>query len=355
IRMGLYTWLLIDNDLLYPHNLSRHALDSYSLGYPKVNVLAYSANILLNDNISKPMVSNIINDGDAGLTEINRYDVILNFSASRAVSRYLSNNNILIKRCISSFINQMGTDLIILVEDLKRNVKLDSLEMQYYRYVANEPLLQNHFKANNVEVRYSTSCSDYSNRLPQDYMSMHAAIASHALPSIITDETPKILIWSANKEMAVKLYKDILVYPTKEIQCGVWKIKYDDGLIDCIYKYRNRKLPNETGGVLVGSYDMFRKIIYVVDTIKSPPDSEEWPNSYIRGCKGLQEKVKLIQVVTGGHLNYIGEWHSHPEGCGSDKSDLDDKALRSLASEINKNGVPALIMIAGNKYNFYLS
>ena len=59
---------------------------------------------------------------------------------------------------------------------------------------------------------------------------------------------------------------------------------------------RNAKLPNETGGVLVGSLDLERKIAYVIDTVPSPPDSEEWPTVYIRGCRGLRRQVDLMLV-----------------------------------------------------------
>ena len=40
------------------------------------------------------------------------------------------------------------------------------------------------------------------------------------------------------------------------------------------------------GGVLIGVYDLQRQVVYVVDTIPSPPDSAEWPTLYIGGCEG---------------------------------------------------------------------
>ena len=82
--------------------------------------------------------------------------------------------------------------------------------------------------------------------------------------------------------------------------------------MDKVYKTRVEKLPNETGGVLVGTYDMQRKIVYVVDCLLSPPDSEEWPTVYIRGSQGLKAQIEKIKKITDGQLNYVGEWHFSP-------------------------------------------
>ena len=44
VRAGYGKWTLIDEDILLPHNLARHALDGFSIGVPKVYGLAESAN-----------------------------------------------------------------------------------------------------------------------------------------------------------------------------------------------------------------------------------------------------------------------------------------------------------------------
>ena len=64
------------------------------------------------------------------------------------------------------------------------------------------------------------------------------------------------------------------------------------GFLDKVYAARIKKLPNETGGILVGTYDMQRKIVYVVDCLLAPPDSEEWPTGFIRGFQGLNSQER---------------------------------------------------------------
>ena len=108
-------------------------------------------------------------------------------------------------------------------------------------------------------------------------------------------------------------------------------------------------MPNETGGVLVGSYDFERQIIYLVDVLPSPADSEEWPTSYIRGSKDLSSKLKAIGQRTLDNLEYVGEWHSHPDGYGVDLSEMDKQAVKELHSEMHPDGLPALMLIIGDQ------
>lgn len=118
----------------------------------------------------------------------------------------------------------------------------------------------------------------------------------------------------ADTELAVRSIV-VPVHPTIEWTLGGWTLCTDDAFLTKIRSLRRSKLPNETGGVLIGSFDLERRIIYLVDTIPSPPDSKEWPTLYIRGSSGLSREVKRIGERTAGMLQYIGEWHSHPRGC----------------------------------------
>ena len=113
-----------------------------------------------------------------------------------------------------------------------------------------------------------------------------------------------------------------------------------------LHAIRKDKLPNETGGVLVGSYDFANKICYVVDAIDSPSDSLEYPNAYIRGKNGLLEKINRIEGVTIGNLTYIGEWHSHPAKSVTPSSD-DMTLLKSIAEYMFTQSSPGCMIIVG--------
>ena len=117
--------------------------------------------------------------------------------------------------------------------------------------------------------------------------------------------------------------------------------------MDTLAQMRESRLPNETGGVLVGSRDRSRKILYVVDALPSPPDSEELKTSYIRGTKGLSEEVERIVRITGSNLDYIGEWHSHPDGHNVEPSANDQKLLTWIRAGMEEAGETGLMCIVG--------
>ncbi len=106
----------------------------------------------------------------------------------------------------------------------------------------------------------------------------------------------------------------------------------------------------------MGSFDMQRKIVYVLDALPSPPDSKEWPTVYIRGCRGLRQQIAKIARITEGGLEYVGEWHSHPQACDSEPSGEDHTVFSWLKNMMYEEGLPPLMLIAGdhNQYAFYI-
>jgi len=126
-----------------------------------------------------------------------------------------------------------------------------------------------------------------------------------------------------------------------------WKLVLDQQLIRHLAALREEKLPNETGGVLIGVYDMQRQVIYVVDTIPSPPDSAEWPTLYIRGSEGLLPRIHELSDRSGGQLEYVGEWHSHPNGISTFPSSDDIQVFSWLTEHLSVAGLPALMAIVG--------
>ena len=108
---------------------------------------------------------------------------------------------------------------------------------------------------------------------------------------------------------------------------------------------RHAQLPNETGGVLVGAHDTQRKVLYLVDALPSPPDSEEWPSLYIRGSQGLTQRIGEVEEATDGQLGYAGEWHSHPMGHGPAPSGDARKVFAWLEEHMSLEGLPAAMLI----------
>jgi integrative and conjugative element protein (TIGR02256 family) len=153
--------------------------------------------------------------------------------------------------------------------------------------------------------------------------------------------------------------KHLYVSPLKaiEYQINGWTVCTDQWLLDNLHQQRRELLPNETGGVLIGSFDTQRRIVYVVDMLPSPPDSVEWPTVYIRGFQGLAQQVRGIEHTTAGMLGYVGEWHSHPDGASCTLSQDDSKAFAWLTETMSVEGTPGLMIIVGSlsEYACYIA
>jgi integrative and conjugative element protein (TIGR02256 family) len=278
---------------------------------------------------------------------LNEASLILDMSASVTVARHLTLRPKSSARRASLFLTPTGEDLVLLAEDRDRSIRLDSLEMQYYRALAVDERLKGHFQPLDHQRRYGQSCRDITSDLPQELVALHAAIGSRAVRSTGASHAARITVWRSDREGNVRRV-DVDAAPSVRHQIGEWTVSLDAMLVHQLATLRESKLPKETGGVLLGSFDLANKIIYIAHTIASPPDSEEWPTLYIRGCKGLRSKVEEVGRMTDGMLGYIGEWHSHPSGCSTAPSDDDLQVFAWLTDLMDADGLPAMMMIVGD-------
>lgn len=352
VRAAFGTWVIIDDDLYLPHNPVRHPLPTAAIGYPKALTLAAMANELAPDRpVAIGIVADVLEPGDeaeAVAAALASADVIVDTSASVTVARALARDVPASARRVSLFLNPTGTDLTMLAEDGARAMPLDALEMQYYRALVHHPGMQGALQPGVAKVRYGRSCRDVSVRLPQALVGLHAGIATQGLEQALASPDARLRNWHVDRETFAVTAIDIPPAPVRTCNLGDWTLVTDDHLLGRLSEIRAGKLPNETGGVLLGTFDLTRRIVYVVDTIPSPPDSKEWPTLYIRGCSGLEDDVRRVEEATAGQLHYIGEWHSHPAGCACLPSDDDLKVFIWLTEVMDEDGLPALMMIVGD-------
>lgn len=359
-RSGFGTWTLVDHDHLLPHNLARHALDGNYVGLNKAVAVAHSANTVVRGAaLFNALPVNVLSPG--GKTEelsesLADADIILDMSASVEVARMLAHDCDSTARRISLFLSPSGNDLVLIAEDRQRETTVDALEMQYYRAVLNDRCLSGHLDTPPGRFRYAQSCRDITNRLPQHMVGLHASHGGRAVRDAVRCIDAQITVWRSSEDGVAKR---VTVSPAPVVRriTNDWTVVTDNAVFDTLSSLRKSKLPNETGGVLLGSFDMERKIVYIVDVLPSPPDSEEWPTLYIRGCEGLSEKVAHRSKVVLGMIEYVGEWHSHPNGAGTTPSKDDLKVLAWLEELMQIDGYPATMAIVGEgrDIGFYIA
>lgn len=352
LRAAYGEWTLIDKDFLLPHNLARHGLYGNVVGWSKVEPLALYANSTIDgEPIASAVVADVLDAGESAEAvgrSLAEADVIFDFSASVAVARHLAHDVNSQARRASLFLNPTGTDSVLLAEDEGRRIPLTALEMQYYRFLTQESALRAHLRREGAPIRYAHSCRDVSSTISQEYVALHAAIGSGALRRALAVPEAAIAVWQAGEDGSVRSLK-VTPAPAVMYSVGEWTICTDGYFLEKVRKARAERLPNETGGSLVGSFDTEHKVVYVVDALPSPPDSKEQPTGYVRGSEGLREKEEEIEQITDGNLRYAGEWHSHPPGHGCAPSDDFDRPLFAwIAEKMAADGLPALMLIVGD-------
>lgn len=360
MRSGVGEWTLVDKDILLPHNCARHALPGNFAGVSKADGLAFVANVTVEGTTPvRSILADVLEPGEKQ-EELSKTfkdaEVILDFSASVSVARYLSDEPITKARRISAFLNPSGTDLVILAEDTARKLPLVWLEMEYYRLLASENSLSGHLASDGGQVRYARSCGDISSRMSQSLVALHSAIGSHALRQLLEDDAASIAVFRADKDSFEVRRFSFKPAPFSANRDSGWMVCVSETVLGKVHQMRKEHLPNETGGVLVGNFDRQRRVIYVVDALGSPKDSTEWPTLYIRGVRGLRAELERIGIVTLSNLEYVGEWHSHPPKCAPKPSSTDQRALTTLAEQMTGTGLPAVMLIVAerNRQGFFL-
>jgi integrative and conjugative element protein (TIGR02256 family) len=364
-RGGFGRWTLVDQDFLLPHNAVRHTLPAGVVGMEKAKALAMFATPLFEEE--EPPIgirTDMIHPNDPFYPgdpaehlekAVESAELILDMSASVSVARHLAHGIDSAARRSSLFLNPAGTDLVLLIEDEKREYPLNFIEMQYYRAILQQERLQHHLKAPEGRLRYARSCRDVTFAMPQDFVGIHSGIASRAFRTAISKPEAGIEIYQLDPADLTVNVTRIAPKPVMKAPFGDWTLYVDGAVHEKLLSIRASKLPNETGGVLLGSIDLSRKIVYVVDVLPSPPDSKEWPTLYIRGSEQLKEEIERVQKITAGNLEYVGEWHSHPNGVSARPSPDDLNVFTWLTELMDQESLPALmVIVADSGAAFYL-
>jgi ThiF family len=180
-REGALSWTIVDQDYLMPHNLARHALFARDTGAPKAFALMQQMGALIDEPFSAAHcdVTKITPEIAPQLVaSFAAAEIIIDASASVAVSRYLADMPDAPGRRVCTFLNPAGNAVVVLAETSDRSITLRDLEAQYHDLHLSDPRLAGHLKSDQPGLRYSGSCRALTNRIP----ATRAAVISVAEP-----------------------------------------------------------------------------------------------------------------------------------------------------------------------------
>lgn len=349
-REGRFCWTIIDNDLVFPHNLARHiAHNNYVCQY-KAEVLAnYINNTLVNEATQAKFVNQKLleNNSENAVTKaLNEANLIIDATASVLAAHVLSDHESQARR-FSAFLNPSGNSAILLAEPASRTLNLRDLEAQYLAAVLSTKRLAEHFKSPET-IAYTGACRAITNRIPESRVSILSGLVSIAMNRAVDRPDAVISIWSLAPNGKVTL-NSVAPKSISRYHAHDWTITIDSGLKKRIHAMRKAHLPNETGGILFGCVDIPKKLIHLIDASPAPPDSKEKKNSFKRGKEGVQELIETIAQKTMGQVRYVGEWHSHPLNVSGQPSFVDLHQIDWLSTVTDIDSMPALMLIASDQ------
>jgi integrative and conjugative element protein (TIGR02256 family) len=355
-REGWGSWSFIDSDVLLPHNLARHRAWEPMVGMPKAAVAQLLQGGLYPGAEAAVAIQASANDfANSRVVELLKAaELIVDITTSVGVPRDLARRDDL-RRCVSAFITPSGNDSVLLLEDAERQIRLDCLEPQYYRFILNAAWGSEHLKGHRGELYTGAGCRDISSIIPCELGQLHGALLARQIRLLVGDPQAQMQIWRSNPDTGEVSTNRIEVHALRIGEGLTGEIVWDEGLRTKLRQMRDKALPKESGGVLLGYTDQMTVRTYVVDALSPPPDSYHSREEFRRGVQGLAARVKEAAERTANIVGYIGEWHSHPQGVKADPSHTDLFQLVELAMILRQDGAQALMLIVGDSDERWLN
>lgn len=367
-RSGNLDLTLVDQADLSPHNLVRHALLPESVGKRKAEALQEVIVGLFEQNDPVPtraVVADVL-EVLFGSHEhlLGEHSWLLDTTGSNTVLTAISWADIPdTLRCSRGEIADHGHLGFFLCEGPGRNPRLDDLQALLFdsarKDAALSKWLRNHREdlmrgedAALDEIRIGVSCSSSTMRLPDELVSQHAASFATGFRKVAQDDPtnpsghiqvgkfhPEETVSMTVQHFRVKPFTIIRALGDRE-----WEVRFKNGLDILLNKLLVESSPNETGGLLIGTFDLKQKTIHVTDVLDAPPDSKRSPFAFERGVQDVPQVITDIYTKTGGMISYVGEWHTHPNG-SSVLSDQDSRTVAGIKRHLDQLGIPTHILI----------
>lgn len=342
-------WTLADPDFLQPHNLVRHLARDCHLGHYKVDVVKEILCSTYPLGAGDPVAfrGDVVTTTNPFFAEdLKNATLLVDATTTLEVPRELSRRED-VPRCVSAFLTPSGSSSVMLMEDVKRRVRLDDLEAQYYGAILTEAWGVEHLAGHSGELWVGAGCRDISLVLSNELVQLHAAVLARQIRLRSAEQSAQLRVWSSDETTSGVQAVEIPVRTPIHQTCGPWTVVSHEGVSEKLRNQRAVRLPKETGGVIVGYVDHPLKSVFVVDVLAAPADSEESETGFVRGTEDLAESLKRISNRTAGIVGYIGEWHSHPLRHSPRPSGDDIDLLAHCARTLALDGVPGLMLIVG--------
>lgn len=367
IRNGCTNLVLLDNDILSPHNLVRHALLPEYEGMNKALALSK----IIKNTYRHESHENVISLGISGETFFSilgekllpKTEWIFDFTASDSfLNSLISYKNLFDKKVCRANISDKGYLGLLLFEGSHRNPRIDDLLVLTYSLCESEPIifdwLKREHESNNsgsALINVGIGCNSETTILSDEVISTHAAffagVIKHNSVNRIDNSKGYMYLNSVTNFNEYKITSKkidfeplVVLHATND---PTWEIRFKSDILMKVKSEMGLYMPYETGGVFIGCVNYKTKTIHVTDIVTAPSDSQTSSACFYRGINGLPERVKEINENSGFQLGYVGEWHTHPFG-PNNLSGIDLNTVKRFKKEFEylNNPLPVFILIS---------
>lgn len=336
-RNGNGPFLCIDDDIFMPHNNARHAL-TMAWAQNKAELVALSM-FSIGGIIAK------VDNGNVFDTDFDNSRVIIDTTASFSVRNFLMSRKDL-PPIISCGLYNDGRCGLLVAENRDASTRLTEIwGYLYYKALDDAEIQRTLFSSELENVLIGQSCSSQTMTIDDARISLMASAMSMKIQKLLEmNLTDNAEIMFLKYDGDYSLNSQIFPVPDFiEIQSKKeWKTYISIPVINQMRELMQSKVPNETGGALLGSVFLYPRTIVITGIIKAPADSIERPNLFILGVDGLEKNIKDIEKKTNGKVTYLGTWHSHPYG--GKASQLDNRTYEKLLFVRNYEPTVCLIV-----------
>ena len=357
IRAGIDDYAVADKDIFLPHNLARSNGKAKDVGYPKVDIVKDSAETIA---FGVPQTSvdtryaDILTMTDGELaTFLGSAPVLIDATADERVRARLTKfplpEGCSIIRTEIAHGGQLGLVSVAAPEGP------DLLDLYYALVILGQTeksvrdWLRSDVQGRRVleELILGFGCSSITTRLPKYVVSQHAAATMPTIFHALTaTQESGIGLNPLDNSFRPNGWRWFPVGPFVQLQGEIasgWDVRIAPLLPEQIEKYWQAYPDIEVGGYLYGVVDYpINRITVVaasqVSSISSPKFVVLAPSSTWSGETPLYRR-------TGGRIQMMGTWHSHPQG-PSFFSSRDRATFNSHRKGDVKHALPTLVVIA---------
>lgn len=373
-RSGAARVHIVDSGTVNPGILSRQPYEDADIGKPKAEVQAARLKRIYPDKEFVGLVGEIVGSGIFSMTFLNRYDLIIDATASRSVATQIERSwrdeHGPWPALITVAINQQATHGVAALTphgavgagvDLLRQLGLitcmsTALDDVYAAFFPPQ--------TGRLNFRPDTSCSDTTFiGSTTDMGALAAQLLDSALARLATPldavgaEPPhrSLTVVRLGRDDPLRAARAMFDLPPDCVVMDhrqVYEVRIAEAAMETMRGYTRASVngriagAGHTGGLLLGQFDSACRIAWVSQATGLPPGSSASSLRIELGVDEVQDLLDDRDRRSGGMLALIGFWHTHP-GSAAAPSDEDRATMRELVASSDWPSGPALLVVLG--------